>query len=105
MKIKNTCGKIINFGTLTLLPNEIGVVPKEFENNPVLEAFVERDNITILEDVVAPANEEREVSVPADLETLKKPELIALCKELGAKVEDTDTKAMLIEKIKEATAE
>ena len=104
MKIKNTCGKIINFGTLTLLPNEVGTLPKEFENNPVLNAYVERDNITILEDL-APTKEKSAVTVPENLEALKKDELVALCKELGAKVEDTDTKAILVEKIKEATAE
>ena len=100
MKIKNTCGKIINFGTLTLLPNEIGTLPKDFENNPVLTAFVERDNITILEERVAKENAE----VPENLEALKKDELIALCEKLGVTVVDTDTKAALVEKIKEATA-
>ena len=101
MKIKNTCGKIISFGTLTLLPNEIGTLPKEFEGNPVINAFVERDNITILEDRV----EKEETVVPENLEALKKDELIALCEKLGVTVEDTDTKAALIEKIREATAE
>ena len=100
MKIKNTCGKIINFGTLTLLPNEIGTLPKEFENNPVVNAFVERDNITILEDRVV----KEEVEVSDNLETLKKPELVELCGKLGVTVVDTDTKAALIEKIREATA-
>ena len=101
MKIKNTCGKIINFGTLTLLPNEIGTLPKDFENNPVLNAFIERDNITVLEDREANAKAE----VPENIETLKKDELIKLCGDLGVTVVDTDTKAALIEKIKEATAE
>ena len=101
MKIKNTCGKIINFGTLTLLPNEVGTLPKEFENNPVINAFVERDNITILEDRVV----KEKVEVYDNLETLKKNELVELCDKLGVAVVDTDTKALLIEKIKEATAE
>ena len=104
MKIKNTCGKIISFGTLTLLPGEVGTLPKEFEGNPVINAFVERDNITIL-DAIVPKEGKSAVTVPENLETLKKDELVALCNELGAKVEDTDTKAKLIEKIKEATAE
>ena len=101
MKIKNTCGKIINFGTLTLLPNEIGTLPKEFEGNPVLDAYIERDNITILEN----REVKEETVVPENLETLKKDELIALCGKLGVTVADTDTKAALIEKIREATAE
>ena len=102
MKIKNTCGKIINFGTLTLLPNEIGTLPKEFENNPVLDAYVERDNITILEDRDTVVKEK---VVYDNLEALKKNELVELCDKLGVTVEDTDTKAALIEKIREATAE
>lgn len=101
MKIKNTCGKIINFGTLTLLPNEVGTLPKEFEKNPVINAFVERDNITILEDKEIAKG----IEVPENLEALKKDELIALCEKLGVTVVDTDTKAVLVEKIKEATAE
>lgn len=104
MKIKNTCGKIINFGTLTLLPNEVGYLPKEFENNPVIKAYVERDNITILEDVIVPKKDMCAVTVPDNLETLKKDELIALCKELGVTVLDTDTKSVLVEKINEAKA-
>ena len=101
MKIKNTCGKIISFGSLTLLPGEIGTLPKEFENNPVLYAYVERDNITFI-DAIKPAED---VEVPENLETLKKDELVALCEKLVVSVEDTDTKAILIEKIKEATAD
>lgn len=101
MKIKNTCGKIICFGTLSLLPGEIGTLPKEFEKNPVLDALVERDNITIL----AERKVADKVEVPENLETLKKDELVALCEGLGVEVLDTDTKAVLIEKIKEATAE
>lgn len=105
MKIKNTCGKIICFGTLSLLPGEIGTLPKEFEKNPVLKALVERDNITILADRKVSEEVAKEVVVPENFESLKKDELIALCKGLGVEVLDTDTKAILIEKIKEANAE
>lgn len=103
MKIKNTCGKIICFGTLSLLPGEIGTLPKEFEKNPVLSALVERDNITILADRKVSDEVAKEVEVPENLESLKKDELTALCKRLGVDVLDTDTKAVLIEKIKEAS--
>ena len=104
MKIKNTCGKIINFGSLTLLPGEVGTLPKEFEKNPVIDAFVEKDNIVILAERTVTAAEAKEVEIPENLEALKKDELIALCKKLGVEVEDTDTKAILAEKIKEAKA-
>lgn len=41
MKIKNIGGKIIRLGTLTLLPGEVASLPKDFENNPVVEHFVD----------------------------------------------------------------
>ena len=103
MKIKNTCGKIICFGTLSLLPGDVGTLPKEFENNPVLNALVERDNITILAERKVDAVVDNAVEVPENLESLKKDELIALCNRLGVEVLDTDTKAVLVEKIKEAS--
>lgn len=105
MKIKNTCGKIICFGTLSLLPSEIGTLPKEFEKNPVLNALIERDNITVLLERKVSDEVANDVEVPENLETLKKAELTAVCENLGIDVLDTDTKAVLIEKIKEATAE
>ena len=105
MKVKNTCGKIINFGTLTLLPGEIGTLPAGFESNPVVNAFVEKDNITIIAEAAISKEEAKEVTVPENLDTLKKNELAEVCTNLGIEVLDTDTKAMLVEKIKEATAE
>ena len=105
MKIKNTCGKIICFGTLSLLPGEVGTLPKEFEKNPVLNALVERDNITILAERKVTDEVAKDVEVPENLDALKKGELTALCESLGIEVLDTDTKALLVEKIKEATAE
>ena len=102
MKVKNTCGKIINFGTLTLLPGEIGTLPAGFEKNPVVKAFVEKDNITVLADTTVTVEEANAVEVPENLEALKKDELVALCNRLGVEVLDTDTKAALVEKIKEA---
>ncbi len=104
MKVKNTCGKIINFGTLTLLPGQAGVLPAGFEGSPVIDAYVENDNITVLRETTVfgiAANS----GIPEDLTDLKKDELIALCEKLGVEVEDTDTKAALIEKIGGAAAE
>ena len=105
MKVKNTCGKIINFGALTLLPGEIGTLPAGFEKNPVVQAFVEKDNITIIAETTVPKEDVKATELPENLDTLKKDELVALCKELGVEVVDTDTKAVLIEKIKEAKAD
>ena len=103
MKVKNTCGKIINFGTLTLLPGQSGILPTGFDNSPVIDAYIENDNITILKDttVIEPIVKD---DIPEDLSVLKKDELVALCKRLDIEVEDTDTKAALTKKIEEATA-
>ena len=103
MKVKNTCGKIINFGTLTLLPGQVGVLPSGFENSPVIGAYVENDNITILKDTTA-VEPSAEDFIPEDLAGLKKDELVAICEKLGIGVEDTYTKAALVEKIEGATA-
>lgn len=42
MKITNTSGKIIGIGTLTLLPGATELLPKEFEENPVILGFAEK---------------------------------------------------------------
>mgnify|MGYP004581875889 CR=1 FL=1 len=104
MRVKNICGKIINFGTLTLLPGQSGTLPPGFDVNPVIAAYVEQDNIAILSDA-APAPEISKADIPGDPASLKKDELIALCGKLGIEVADTDTKAALVEKIEEARAE
>ena len=103
MKVKNIGNKIINFGALTLLPGESNTLPKEFENCPVLDTYVEHDRITIIKET--PKTDDSKVAVPKNLDSLKKDALIALCEDLGITVEDDDTKAILIEKITEATAE
>lgn len=37
MTVKNTSGKIIAFGSTTILPGEIGEIDKSWENNSVVE--------------------------------------------------------------------
>ena len=102
MRIKNTCNKIIAFGKIALLPNEIIEVPKEFEGNPVLDAYVEMDNIVILKDV--PKVEEvkqDENKIPENFEKLKKAELVALCDKFGIEYDEENTKSEIVQKIKD----
>lgn len=55
MKIRNICGKIINLGTLTLLPEEVAELPAEFEYNPVVKHFADM-GLVEFEDGCKPAN-------------------------------------------------
>lgn len=103
MKVKNICGKIINFGTLTLLPGQSGVLPAGFDDKSIIDAYVENDNITVLKDD-ARIEPTSKGEIPEDLSALKKDELVALCEKLGIDVEDTDTKAVLVSKIEGAAA-
>ena len=49
--ITNKGNKILHVGSLMLLPEESHELPKEYENNPVLDFFEKRGTICITEDV------------------------------------------------------
>ena len=49
--ITNKGNKILHVGSLMLLPEESHELPKEYENNPVLDFFAKRGAICITEDV------------------------------------------------------
>lgn len=49
--ITNKGNKILHVGSLMLLPEESHELPKEYENNPVLDFFAKRGTIYITEDV------------------------------------------------------
>lgn len=49
--ITNKGNKILHAGSLMLLPEESHELPKEYENNPVLDFFAKRGTICITEDV------------------------------------------------------
>lgn len=105
MRVKNVCNKIINFGMKTLLPGEVCELPEGFENNGVVEALVENDNIVILfETASAPADVVEAVAEgAADLSKKKKPELLEICAKLGLAGNQENTKAELCEMIINAT--
>ena len=48
--ITNKGNKILHVGSLMLLPEESHELPKEYENNPVLDFFAKRGTICITED-------------------------------------------------------
>lgn len=49
--ITNKGNKILHVGSLMLLPEESHELPKEYENNPVLDFFAKRGTVCITEDV------------------------------------------------------
>ena len=49
--ITNKGNKILHVGSLMLLPEESHELPKEYENNPVLDFFAKHGTICITEDV------------------------------------------------------
>lgn len=49
--ITNKGNKILHVGSLMLLPEKSHELPKEYENNPVLDFFAKRGTICITEDV------------------------------------------------------
>lgn len=49
--ITNKGNKILHVGSLMLLPEESHELPKEYENNPVLDFFAKRGTICITKDV------------------------------------------------------
>ena len=49
--ITNKGNKILHVGSLMLLPEESHELPKEYENNPVLNFFAKRGTICITEDI------------------------------------------------------
>ncbi len=59
--ITNKGNKILHVGSLMLLPEESHELPKEYENNPVLDFFAKRGTICITEDV--PPQEDAKDSV------------------------------------------
>lgn len=49
--ITNKGNKILHVGSLMLLPEESHELPKEYENNPVLDFLAKRGTVCITEDV------------------------------------------------------
>ena len=104
MKIKNVCNKIISFGTKAVLPGEVYVLPPEYENNDIIPALVEKDNIVILMEVDAdPVEVAKAAEGTAELSKKKKAELLEICERLNLPGNQENTKQELCEMIINAT--
>ena len=111
MNITNRGKKIINIGSLALLPGNTAPLPKEYEGNPVIGFFIKRGTLVCDQPFQSnaaqtPLNDDAEAAVRAEAEAAKakeieeatrsikkmnRAELDAACAEAGIQVEEGDT--------------
>ena len=117
MKVKNIGGKIVNIGSVVILPGETKPVPDSYAGNAAVDCLVEHKNIRLIQDEEKepPASqgqtgedksgEEEDGGGKKPLSRMNKAELVEECRKLNIEVSEEDTKDMLAEKIRAATAE
>ena len=119
MNITNRGKKIINIGSLALLPGNTAPLPKEYEGNPVIGFFIKRGTLVCDQPFQSnaaqtPLNDDAEAAVRAVAEAAKakeieeatrsikkmnRAELDAACAEAGIQVEEGDTVPTLQQKL------
>ena len=119
MNITNRGKKIINIGSLALLPGNTAPLPKEYEGNPVIGFFIKRGTLVCDQPFQSnaaqtPLNDDAEAAVRAEAEAAKakeieeatrsiqkmnRAELDAACAEAGIQVEEGDTVPTLQQKL------
>lgn len=124
MKVKNLTVKPMGFGSIIILPDDVGTLPQGYDqDHPTVKYYLSRNWIKVVggtnKNGGAPAavnvgvninanpNEpdtpaERTGSQNKPIDRMNKEELQALAFERGVEFVETDTKAMLIEKIRAA---
>ncbi len=130
MKVKNLTVKPMGFGATIILPDEVGTLPQGYgKDHPTVKYYLSRNWIKVVGGTNdngnggAPAavnvgvninNAANEPGAPAEstggnnggqnkpIDRMNKEELQALAFERGVEFAETDTKAMLIEKIRAA---
>lgn len=121
MNITNNGKKIINVGTLALLPGQTAPLPEEYEGNPVIAFFIGRGTLTVdqpfqvaaaqtpLKDAAAEAAEaeaaararaeEARQEAIKGIKKMNRAELDAACAKAGIEVVEGDTIPTLQEKL------
>lgn len=119
MNITNRGKKIINIGSLALLPGNTAPLPKEYEGNPVIGFFIKRGTLVCDQPFQSnaaqtPLNDDAEAAVRAEAEAaeakeieeatrsikkMNRAELDAACAEAGIEVEEGDTVPTLQQKL------
>lgn len=128
MKVKNLTVKPMGFGATIILPDEVGTLPQGYgKDHPTVKYYLSRNWIKVVDGVNgnggAPAavnvgvninTNPNEPGAPAEstggdnggqnkpIDRMNKEELQALAFARGVEFVDTDTKVMLIEKIRAA---
>lgn len=128
MKVKNLTVKPMGFGSTIILPDDVGALPQGYDqDHPTVKYYLSRNWIKVVggsnKSGGAPAavnvgvnlnNDPNAQGAPAEstggdnggqnkpIDRMNKEELQALAFERGVEFVETDTKAMLIEKIRAA---
>lgn len=121
MKIKNCHTTSIGFGTLSVLPDTVAALPREFTaDHPVIKFYVGKKWIKIIGDTptkkaaaqsvnvgvsIAGTDEPKQTTEAKSVDRMKLDELRAAASELGIEHGEDDTRQMLIDKIKAAKEE
>ena len=119
MNITNNGKKIINVGTLALLPGQTAPLPKEYEGNPIIAFFIGRGTLTAdqpfqvgeapaplrddaadaaMAEAAAKEAEARQEAIKA-IKKMNRGELDAACAKAGIQVVENDTIPTLQEKL------
>lgn len=128
MKVKNLTVKPMGFGSTIILPDDVGTLPQDYgKDHPTVKYYLSRNWIKVVDGVNgnggAPAavnvgvninTDSNEPGTPAEstggstgsqnkpIDRMNKEELQALAFARGVEFVETDTKAMLIKKIRAA---
>ncbi len=123
MKVKNLTVKPMGFGATIILPDEVGTLPQGYgKDHPTVKYYLSRNWIKVVGGADGNGGASAAVNVgvginstdgaPADstgnngqnkpIDKMNKEELQALAFERGVEFVETDTKAMLVEKIRAA---
>lgn len=125
MKVKNLTVKPMGFGSTIILPDDVGTLPQGYDqDHPTVKYYLSRNWIKVVggtnKNGGAPAAVNVGVNLNGDpnapiapaestgggqnkpIDRMNKEELQALAFECGVEFVETDTKAMLIEKIRAA---
>lgn len=122
MKIKNCHTTSIGFGTLSVLPDAVAELPREFTaDHPVVKFYIGKKWIKAVGDAparksaspqpvsvgvgIAGTDGTKQAAEPKPVDRMKLEELRAAASGLGIEYGEDDTRQALIDKIKAAKAE
>jgi hypothetical protein len=121
MKVKNCHTTSIGFGTLSVLPDTVAELPREFTaDHPVIKFYIGKKWIEIIGGAPAKKAAAKSVNVGVDIsgagetkqtaeaksvDKMKLEELRSAASELGIEYGEDDTRQVLIDKIKAAKAD